>query len=121
MRGGKPSADSCGGLLSIACWRSRRAEHGVTTIVPPSAGKHSRFTLVFEAFAVEGLQTCRIVKAAAALLGFSWDAVQTIVDRAVASGLEQRESKPTKTICIDEKSLGRVQDERRENACRSPA
>ena len=78
--------------------------------MPPSAGKHSRFTLVFEAFAVDGLQTCRTVKAAAALLGLSWDAVQTIVDRAVASGLEQRESKPTTTICIDERSLGRVQE-----------
>ena len=51
--------------------RSRCAEHGVKTIVPPWAGKHSRFTLLFEAFAVEVLQACRTVKAAAALLGLS--------------------------------------------------
>ena len=51
--------------------RSRCAEHGVKTIVPPWAGKHSRFTLFFEAFAVEVLQACRTVKAAAALLGLS--------------------------------------------------
>ena len=56
--------------------RSRCPEHGVKTIVPPWAGKHSSFTLLFEAFAVEVLQACRTVNAAAALLGLSWDAVQ---------------------------------------------
>ncbi|MCY3015690.1 MAG: hypothetical protein NT171_13500 [Planctomycetota bacterium] len=45
---------------------------------------------------------CRTVKAAAALLGLSWDAVQTIIDRAVARGLEQRESMAIKHIGIDE-------------------
>ena len=90
--------------------RSRCAEHGVKTIVPPWAGKHSRFTLLFEAFAVEVLQACRTVKAAAALLGLSWDAVQTIMDRAVARGLERREATPIKHIGIDEKSFGRGQD-----------
>jgi hypothetical protein len=47
------------------------------------------------------------VKAAAALLGLSWDAVQTIMDRAVARGLERREATPIKHIGIDEKSFGR--------------
>ena len=78
--------------------------------MPPWAGKHSRFTLLFEAFAVEVLQACRTVKAAAALLGLSWDAVQTIMDRAVARGLERREATPIKHIGIDEKSFGRGQD-----------
>ncbi|MCX7401567.1 MAG: ISL3 family transposase, partial [Planctomycetia bacterium] len=45
--------------------RSRCPEHGVKTIVPPWAGKHSRFTLFFEAFAIEVLQAARSVKAAA--------------------------------------------------------
>ena len=90
--------------------RSRCAEHGVKTIVPPWAGKHSRFTLLFEAFAVEVLQACRTVKAAAALLGLSWDAVQTIMDRAVARGREHREATPINHIGIDEKSFGRGQD-----------
>ena len=90
--------------------RSRCAEHGVKTIVPQWAGKHSRFTLLFEAFAVEVLQACRTVKAAPALLGLSWDAVQTIMDRAVARGLERREATPIKHIGIDAKSFGRGQD-----------
>ena len=52
--------------------RSRCPEHGVKTIVPPWAGKHSRFTLLFEAFAIEVLQACRTVNAAAALLSPTW-------------------------------------------------
>ena len=90
--------------------RCRCPEHGVKTIVPPWAGKHSRFTLLFEAFAVEVLQACRTVKAAADLLGLSWDAVQTIMDRAVARGLERREATPVKHVGIDEKNFGRGQD-----------
>ena len=90
--------------------RCRCPEHGVKTIVPPWAGKHSRFTLLFEAFAVEVLQACRTVKAAADLLGLSWDAVQTIMDRAVARGLERREATPVKQVGIDEKNFGRGQD-----------
>ena len=43
------------------------------TMVPPWAGKHFRFTLLFKAFAIDVLQACRTVNAAAALLGLSWD------------------------------------------------
>jgi transposase len=46
-------------------------DHGVKKIAPLWVGKHSRFTLFFEACAIEILQACRIVKAAAALLGIS--------------------------------------------------
>jgi hypothetical protein len=79
--------------------RCRCPDHGVKTIVPPWAGKHSRFTLFFEAFAIEVLQACRTVKAAAALLGLSWDAAQTIMDRAVERGLERREGAIVKS-CV---------------------
>ena len=74
--------------------RCRCPDHGVKTTVPPWAGKHSRFTLFFEAFAIEVLQACRTVKAAAALLGLSWASAQTIMDRAVERGLERREANP---------------------------
>jgi transposase len=78
--------------------------------VPPWAGKHSRFTLFFEAFAIEVLQACRTVKAAASLLGLSWDAAQTIMDRAVERGLERREATPIRHVGIDEKSFGKGHD-----------
>jgi transposase len=90
--------------------RCRCPDHGVKTIVPPWAGKHSRFTLFFEAFAIEVLQACRTVKAAAALLGLSWDAAQTIMDRAVERGLERREANPILHVGIDEKSFGKGHD-----------
>ncbi len=90
--------------------RCRCPVHGVKTIVPPWAGKHSRFTLFFEAFAIEVLQACRTVKAAAALLGLSWDAAQTIMDRAVERGLERREATPIRHVGIDEKSFGKGHD-----------
>lgn len=90
--------------------RSRCSEHGVKTIQPPWAGKHSRFTLLFEAFAIEVLQASRNVKAAAALLGLTWECVQRIMDRAVERGLERREATPIKHVGIDEKSFGRGQD-----------
>jgi transposase len=90
--------------------RCRCPEHGVKTIIPPWAGKHSRFTLLFEAFAIEVLQACRNVKAAAALLGLSWDSLQTIMNRAVERGLERREATPIPHLGIDEKSFGRGHD-----------
>jgi len=90
--------------------RCRCPDHGVKTIVPPWAGKHSRFTLFFEAFAIEVLQACRTVKAAASLLGLSWDAAQTIMDRAVERGLERREATPVLHLGIDEKNFGKGQD-----------
>ncbi|MFM7047056.1 MAG: helix-turn-helix domain-containing protein, partial [Actinomycetota bacterium] len=62
--------------------RSRLARHARVVVVCA----HSRFTLFFEAFAIEVLQACRTVKAAASLLGLSWDAAQTIMDRAVERG-----------------------------------
>jgi transposase len=83
--------------------RSRCPEHGVKTILPPWAGKHSSFNLLFEAFAIGVLQSCRTVNAAAALLGLSSDAVQSIMDRAVARGLERRATN-TPHLGIEEKS-----------------
>ena len=42
------------------------------------AGKHSRFTLMFEAFAVKVLQAASNVKKAAELLKLSWDTAHAI-------------------------------------------
>lgn len=90
--------------------RCRCPEHGVKTVVPPWAAKHSRFTLLFEAFAVEVLQACRTINAAAAMLNLPWDAEQTIMDRAVARGLVRREATVVAHVGLDEKSFGKGQD-----------
>lgn len=90
--------------------RCRCPDHGVKTVAAPWTGKHSRFTLLFEAFAVEVLLACKNVKAAAALLGLSWDQVDAILRRAVERGLERRDAAAIRHLGLDEKSFGRGHD-----------
>ena len=67
--------------------RSHCSKCGIKTISVPWAGKHSRFTLLFEAFAIEVLQACSNVKRAAQLLRLSWETAHMIMARAVERGL----------------------------------
>jgi transposase len=83
---------------------------GVKTIDVPWAGKHSRFTLMFEAFAIRVLQACSSVKQAAGLLRLDWDTVQGIMKRAVDRGLDRRETDCITHVGIDEKSFLRGQN-----------
>ncbi len=80
---------------------------GVKTTSVPWAGKHSRFTLMFEALAIHVIQACGNVKAAAGLLGLDWDSVHRIMKRAVERGLEHREVESLQYVGIDEKSFRR--------------
>lgn len=82
-------------------------EHGVKTIRVPWAGKGSRFTLLFESFAIDVLQACSSVKAAAELMGMNWQQINQIKQRAVARGLERRQAVPVEHMGIDEKSFRR--------------
>ena len=82
---------------------------GVKTTAVPWAGKHSRFTLLFEAFAIEVIQACGNVKSAAKLLGLDWDSVHRIMERAVDRGLERRDLESLQYLGIDEKSFRRGQ------------
>lgn len=90
--------------------RSECPDCGVKTIAVPWAGKHSRFTLMFEAFAIRVLQAASNVKRAAKLLGLSWDTAHTLMERAVNRGMQRREEEPIEYIGIDEKSFGKAQD-----------
>lgn len=83
---------------------------GVKTIAVPWADKHSRFTLLFEAFAIDVLQASRSIHSAAALLGIDWSTAQTIMKRAVARGLERRCLDQVRHVGLDEKSFGKGQD-----------
>ena len=109
---------------------------GVKTVAVPWAGKHSRFTLMFEAFAIAVLAAARTLEAGRKLLGLSWDGANSIITRAVERGLAQRDLTEVTRVGIDEKSFlrgqnyitllndldgGRVLDvvpERTEKACR---
>lgn len=84
-------------------------EHGVRTVQIPWAGPGSRFTLLFERFAIEVILASRSLTQAKELLGLHWDALQRIMDRAVARGLERRELEQLRYLGLDEKSFRRGQ------------
>jgi transposase len=89
--------------------RAKCPQCGVKTIRIPWADKHSRFTLLFEAFAIEVLQACSNVKRAAALLGLDWQTTHGIMQRAVERGLRRRDVEEVCHVGLDEKSFGQGQ------------
>lgn len=92
-------------ILRCEVPRCNCPEHGVKTLRVPWAGKGSRFTLLFESFAIEVLQACSSVKAAGELMGVGWHQINEIKRRAVARGLERRQAVPIQHLGIDEKSF----------------
>ena len=97
-------------LLEAQVPRVHCLQCGVKTCNVPWAGKHSRFTLLFEAFAIAVLECSSSVSAAATLLRLGWDSVHHIMERAVERGLTRRQVDDVKQVGIDEKSFGRGQD-----------
>lgn len=97
-------------LIRARVPRVNCAEHGVSTVEVPWAGKHSRFTLLFEAFAIEVLLACQSIEAARKLLRLSWRQVDEIRTRAVERGLSRRELEEVPFLGVDEKSFGRGHD-----------
>lgn len=94
-------------LLRARTPRANCSTCGMKTITVPWAGKHSRFTLMFEAFAIGVLQACGNVKSAAQLIGLDWNSLHRIMERAVQRGLDRRELDSLEYVGIDEKSFGR--------------
>ena len=132
-RGGKVACPECGANCPIAdhaperTWRhldtmqfetvlrarvprAKCGDCGVKTTAVPWAGKHSRWTWMFEAFAVRVIQACSNVKRAAALLRLDWEATHRIMQRAVQRGLERRSVEEVEQVGMDEKSFGRGQN-----------
>ena len=90
--------------------RVKCSEHGVKSVAVPWAGKNSRFTLLFEAFAIRVLQAARSVEDARKLLGLNWHQVNAIKSRAVERGLARREEEQVPYLGMDEKSFRRGHD-----------
>jgi transposase len=85
--------------------RSECLDHGVKTIAVPWAGPHSRFTLLFERFAIDVLLAAKSLTHAATLLGLSWDQLQQIQARAVERGVMRRDLGSIQYVGMDEKSF----------------
>ena len=81
---------------------------GVKTIAVPWAEKHSRFTLLLEAFAIDVLQASQSIQSAALLLGIDRLTAQVIMTRAVGRGLERRSSIRSGTLESTKRALGKV-------------
>ena len=103
--------DTCGFETRLICRvpRVQTPEGKVETVPVPWAGQRSRFTLLYERFAIEVLLACRSVSAAAELLRLSWDELQRIMERAVQRGWERRELAGLRNVGRDEKSFGKGQ------------
>lgn len=80
-------------------------EHGILSVKIPWADSHSRFTLLFEYFAIDVIITAKSIKAATDLLGLSWDQIHEIQKKAVERGLKRRQNEELKNIGIDEKNF----------------
>ncbi len=85
--------------------RVRCKDHGAKSLKAPWAGENSRFTLLFEAFAVRVLIAARSVEEARKLLGLNWHQVEAIKKRAVERGLSRRKEEAIPYIGIDEKQF----------------
>jgi transposase len=103
--------DTCGfeTTLSARVPRVRTGDGKVETIEVPWAGKHSRYTLLFERFVLQVLEACRCVSAAGPLVGLSWDQLHRIMERAVERGMEARDLENLKHAGLDEKSFAKGQ------------
>jgi transposase len=100
--------DSCQFLtyLHASPPRVECPEHGVRQARLPWAEAGSRFTLLFEALAIDLLQAAN-VKRAAAILRISWDEAWHLMERAVLRGRMRKAQKVPRQIGIDEKAIAK--------------
>ena len=80
-------------------------EHGIKTVNVPWADNYSRFTTLFEKFAIDVLVASKNITAAKTLLGLSWKQIHNIQSRAVERGILRREDENIAHIGIDEKNF----------------
>lgn len=90
--------------------RIKCKDHGVKSVSVPWSDKNSRFTLLFEAFAIRVLQSARSVEEASKLLGLNWHQAEAIKQRAVERGLARRTEEAMPYLGVDEKSFRKGHD-----------
>lgn len=86
--------------------RVRCSEHGVRVVRVPWAEPRSRFTLLFERFAIDVLLETDVA-GASKILGISWDEAHHLMRRAVSRGLLRRRKTVPKYLGVDEKSIAK--------------
>lgn len=92
-------------ILHASIPRVECPTHGVKQVNVPWAEKGSRFTILFERFAIEVLLATQNVKGAMGILRTKWDQTWSIVERAVARGQARKQDLPLPHVGIDEKAF----------------
>jgi len=85
--------------------RAKCPQHGPQTVRVPWADPMTRFTLAFEAHAIDVLENARSTTQACELLKIGWATADRIMARAVARGLERRKLEDLRHVGMDEKSF----------------
>lgn len=98
--------DSCGfgTYLRARVPRVRCADHGVRQVRVPWAEPGSRFTALFERFAIDVLLETSLT-GGAKVLRITWDEAHAIQARAVARGLARRPHVVPRQLGVDEKAI----------------
>ena len=92
-------------MLRASVPRVKCPLHGVKQIRVPWAEKGSRFTALFERFAIDLLHSTQTTKGAMKILRISWDQTWNILCRAVGRGKARKQAIPMPRIGIDEKAF----------------
>jgi transposase len=100
--------DSCqfATMLRARVPRVECPDHGVRQASVPWAEPRSRFTLLFERFAISVLLETDVA-GAAKILGISWDEAHHLMQRAVARGRARKPRGLARRIGIDEKAIAK--------------
>jgi transposase len=93
-------------MLRARIPRVQCPEHGVRQAKVPWAEPRSRFTLMFERFAIDVLLETDVA-GAAKILGITWDEAHHLMQRAVARGRARKPRGLARRIGIDEKAIAK--------------
>lgn len=81
-------------------------KHGVRQVGIPWAEPRSRFTLLFERFAIDVLKETDVA-GGAKILGLTWDEAHHLMERAVARGLSRKPKEIPSHLGVDEKAIAK--------------
>lgn len=92
-------------ILEADLPRVKCPDHGIHQIPVPWAERNGRFTALFECLVIDWIKAAKNRKAAAELLGITWDEADGVMRRAVERGLARREDAPVPHLSVDETSF----------------
>lgn len=92
-------------IISCKVPRINCPEHGIKTVNVPWADNYSRFTFLFERFAIDVLESAKNITSAKRLLKLSWRQIHRVQQRAVERGMARRKKEKIVHIGIDEKNF----------------